>query len=66
MKLDSALKEWKAVTGKKFIYFEHHCEVYYGMKFDFDYDKHTARNFRVIDEKKYLLYLLKHDTEHKN
>lgn len=61
--LNKAFNDWKGISpidGKKFVYFEHHCEVFHGMKFDYDYQHRTFRNFAILDEGKYTLFLLKY------
>lgn len=61
--LDKAYFAWKSespLDGKKFIYFEHHCDVNYGCTFVYDYTTRKFYSWRVTDEKKYMLFLLKY------
>lgn len=55
-------KQWRP-NGKKYIYFEHHCEVFYGIRFNYNYDQNTYTNLQILDEKKYMLFLLKYSNE---
>ena len=60
--LNNAYREWKNISvldGKKYIFFEHHCEVYYGCTFVYNYNNHSFQRWLVTDEKKYMLFLLR-------
>lgn len=59
--LNNAHTEWKKWdnVGKKFIYFEHHCDVYFGCTFVYDYNNRTFHSWRVTDEEKYMMFLLR-------
>lgn len=60
--LDKAYTEWKnisALDGKKHIYFEHHCDTYFGCTFVYDYNRRNFSSWRITDEQKYMLFLMK-------
>lgn len=61
--LNNAYTEWKNIScldGKKYIYFEHHCAELHGCTFVYDYNTRTFHSWRIIDEHKYMLFLLKY------
>ena len=59
--LNKAYDEWKSWenVGKKFIYFEHHCDVYFGCTFVYNYTARRFSSWRITNEQKYLLFLMK-------
>ena len=61
--LNKAYLEWKrtsAFDGKKYIWFEHHAEVYFGIKGTVDYNRMKFKLDEVVDQEKYLLFVLKY------
>ena len=61
--LNKAFNEWKStcpLDGKKYIYFENHCEALYGCNFVYNYTDRTFHSWRITNEQKYLLFLLKY------
>lgn len=57
--LGRAYEEWKNWQGKKYLYFEHHCEDLYGCTFTYDYTRRMFYSWRITDEQKYMLFLMK-------
>jgi len=60
--LNAAYLEWKnsPCVGKKYVWFEHHAEIYFGIKGTVDYTRRTFKLDEVVDQEKYLLFVLKY------
>ncbi len=61
--LNNAYLEWKnqwPPHGAKYVWFEHHAEMVLGIKCEINYDSRIAYNVNIIDEEKYLMFMLKY------
>jgi hypothetical protein len=61
--LDNAYQSWRSGkfgSGPWYIYFEHHAEMNLGIKCQINYDNRTASNINVIDEEKFMMFMLKY------
>lgn len=59
--LNNAHTEWTELDkGKKHIYFEDYCDDLYGCTFVYDYTNRRFYSWRITDENKYTLFLMKH------
>lgn len=61
--LANAYHDWKHIwpaDGKKFLWFEHHAEIVLGIKCTVNYDNRQINVEHVLDEEKYLLFMIKY------
>lgn len=60
--LNSAYQAWRAgkFDGPWYVWFEHHAEMVLGIKCEINYNSRTAYDVRIVDEEKFLLFMLKY------
>jgi hypothetical protein len=61
--LNNAYQAWrngKFGNGPWYVWFEHHAEINLGIKCEMNYDRRTAHDIRIIDEEKFLMFMLKY------
>lgn len=60
---NSAYQAWrtgKFGNGKWYVWFEHHAEMVLGIKCEVNYNRRTADRFEVVDEEKFMMFMLKY------
>jgi hypothetical protein len=61
--LNNAYHAWrngKFGPGPWYIWFEHHAEIVLGIKCEINYDSRIAFNVSVVDEEKFMMFMLKY------
>lgn len=61
--LSNAYIDWKSNwpgTGPKYVWFEHHTEMVFGIKCDIDYHSRIVSNIEIVDGEKFMLFMLKY------
>ena len=60
--LNNAFTDWKysPVTGKKYVWFDHHAEAVLGISCEMDYSSRIAHVRAIVDQEKFILFMLRY------